>query len=248
MNNFQQRHYKKSLPRSQIYHGYEDLSTDTNYPIWRRQERRSKYAVQLASWQLRSNSPKTSVCPSVVTRQKPPINGSVVLGADETPWPCSAPSWYTPLPLQWRHNGHDGVSNHQPHDCFLSRLFRRRSKKTSKLRVTGLCAGNSPGTGEFPAQMASNTECFRLMTSSCLEWFWVSRRIFIYSHYNTIVFFSKMSVCPSVTPFSLCSHHCIMKFSGVITNDQGEVHANDQGQRSKVKVTGVKTNLSVSRP
>ena len=34
----------------------------------------------------------------------------------------------------------------------------RRSKKTSKLRVTGLCAGNSPVTGEFPAQMASNVE------------------------------------------------------------------------------------------
>ena len=61
-------------------------------------------------------------------------------------------------PLQWRHNGHDNVSNHQPHDCLLNRLFRRRSKKTSKLRVTGLCAGNSPGTGEFPAQMASNAE------------------------------------------------------------------------------------------
>ena len=30
--------------------------------------------------------------------------------------------------------------------------------KTSKLRVTGLCAGNSPGTGEFPAQMTSNAE------------------------------------------------------------------------------------------
>ena len=32
------------------------------------------------------------------------------------------------------------------------------SKKTSKLRVTGLCAGNSPVTGEFPAQMTSNAE------------------------------------------------------------------------------------------
>ena len=60
--------------------------------------------------------------------------------------------------LQWRHNGRDSVSNHQPHDCLLNRLFRRRSKKTSKLRVTGLCAGNSPGTVEFPAQMASNAE------------------------------------------------------------------------------------------
>ena len=62
------------------------------------------------------------------------------------------------LPLRWRHNGRDSVSNHQPHDCFLNLLFRRRSKKTSKLRVTGLCAWNSPGTGEFPAQMVSNAE------------------------------------------------------------------------------------------
>ena len=61
-------------------------------------------------------------------------------------------------PLRWRHNGHDSVSNHQPHHCLFNRLFRRRSKKTSKLRVTGLCVGNSPGTGEFPAQKASNTE------------------------------------------------------------------------------------------
>ena len=60
--------------------------------------------------------------------------------------------------LHWRHNEHDGVSNHQPHDCLLNRLFGRRSKKISKLRVTGLCAGNSPGTDEFPAQMASNAE------------------------------------------------------------------------------------------
>ena len=43
--------------------------------------------------------------------------------------------------LKWRHNGHDGVSNYQPHDCLLSRLFRRKAKKTSKLRVTGLCGG-----------------------------------------------------------------------------------------------------------
>ena len=62
------------------------------------------------------------------------------------------------IPLQWRHDGCNSVSNHQPHDCFLNSLFRCRSKKTSKLRVTGLCARNSPGTGEFPAQTASNAE------------------------------------------------------------------------------------------
>ena len=49
--------------------------------------------------------------------------------------------------LQWRHNDPDGVSNRQPHGCLLNRLFRRRSKKTSKPRVAGLCAGNSPGPG-----------------------------------------------------------------------------------------------------
>ena len=74
----------------------------------------------------------------------------------------------THTPLRRRHNGRDSVSNHQHHDCLLDRLFRRRSKKTSKLRVIGLCAGNSLGTGEFPAQRASNAENFsiwwRLMT------------------------------------------------------------------------------------
>ena len=52
--------------------------------------------------------------------------------------------------LRWRHNEHAGVSNHQPHGCLLNSLFRRRSKTTSKLRVTGLCAGNSPGPVNSP--------------------------------------------------------------------------------------------------
>ena len=61
--------------------------------------------------------------------------------------------------LQWRHKERDGVSNHQPHDCLLKGcLFRPRSKKTSKLRVTGLCAGNSPVTSEFPTQKPSDAK------------------------------------------------------------------------------------------
>ena len=60
--------------------------------------------------------------------------------------------------LQWRGNEREFVSNHQLHECLLNRLFRRRSKKTSKLRVTGLCEGNSPVTSEFPAQSTSNAE------------------------------------------------------------------------------------------
>ena len=52
--------------------------------------------------------------------------------------------------LQWGHNEQDGVSNHHPHDCLLNRLFGSRSKKRSKLRVTGLCGGNSPGPVNSP--------------------------------------------------------------------------------------------------
>ena len=90
-----------------------------------------------------------------------------------TGWPCllfktacsldMAPSrkWSSSgdkLSLWWRHYERDGVSNHQRLDCLLNRLFRRGSKKTSNLRVTGLCEGNSSVAGEFPAQRASNAE------------------------------------------------------------------------------------------
>ena len=50
------------------------------------------------------------------------------------------------------------MASHQPHDCLLQRLIRRWSKKTTKPRITGLCAGNSPVTGEFPALRANNAE------------------------------------------------------------------------------------------
>ena len=55
----------------------------------------------------------------------------------------------------------------------------------------------------------------------------------------------RPSVCPSVTPFWLCSpHRIIMKFSGVITRDQGKVHAKGQGQRSRSQRS--RPNLTVS--
>ena len=57
--------------------------------------------------------------------------------------------------LQWRHNKRACISNDVHHDCLLNRLLRRRSKKTSKLRVTGLCGENSPANGKFPAHRAS---------------------------------------------------------------------------------------------
>ena len=64
--------------------------------------------------------------------------------------------------LQWRHNEGDGVSTYQPHDCLLNRLFRCRSNQTSKLRVSGLCEGNSPLTGRFGYKQISSEAWFDL--------------------------------------------------------------------------------------
>ena len=70
------------------------------------------------------------------------------------------------------YNERGGISIHWHLDCLLKRLFRCRSKKTSELCVDGLCAGNSPFTGEFPAQKASNREkvsiwrCHHVMLST----------------------------------------------------------------------------------
>ena len=64
-------------------------------------------------------------------------------------WVCHVVD-HVQAPLHWPHNDHDGVSNHQHHGYLLNRLFRRRSKNTSKLRVTGLCVGNSPRSVNSP--------------------------------------------------------------------------------------------------
>ena len=61
--------------------------------------------------------------------------------------------------LQWCHNECHGISNHQPHDCLLNCLFRPRSKKTSSPATSlAFVWGNSPVTGEFPAQRATNAK------------------------------------------------------------------------------------------
>ena len=97
-----------------------------------------------------------------------------------------------------RHNGRDSVSNHQPHHCLRKRLFGCRSEKTSRLRVTGLCVGNSPGTGEFPAQMASNAFPFDdvIMISLLLNICFLSNNISFCIHVNkTLKHFSSYVPC-----------------------------------------------------
>ena len=65
-------------------------------------------------------------------------------------------------PLQWRHNEHDSVSNHPPHDCLLNRSFGRRSKKTSKLRSLAFVRG-------IHRRPVKCGKCFHLMKSSCIS-------------------------------------------------------------------------------
>ena len=72
-----------------------------------------------------------------------------------------APDMPANLTSRWCHNGRDGVSNHQPRDCLLKRLLRRKSKKTSKLRVTGLCAGNSPRPVNSPYKWPVTRKMFQ---------------------------------------------------------------------------------------
>ena len=76
--------------------------------------------------------------------------------------------------LEWSHNEHDGVSNHQPHDCLFNRLFTHRSKKTTKLRVTGLCAGNLPVTSSWSQKWLMVTPWHRdassITDSLCEHW------------------------------------------------------------------------------
>ena len=76
---------------------------------------------------------------------------------------------YTFYPLEWRNKKRDGVSNPRHVGCLLNRLFRRRSKKRSNLRVTGLCEGNSTVTGKFPSPRDSNAENGVIMHFSALR-------------------------------------------------------------------------------
>ena len=80
-------------------------------------------------------------------------------------------NWFPPLTckyrwqysLQWRQNGCDNVSNHQPHDY----LLERRSKRTSKLRATGRCVGIHRWPVNSPHKGPVTRKIFHLMTSSC---------------------------------------------------------------------------------
>ena len=109
----------------------------------------SSYCNRVAKW--RHPSPLHSCIPYMLENIQNTLPGNQ-RNLDISTWILIGMDWYSTL--QWRQNERASVSNHQPHDCLLNCLFRRRSKKTSKLRVTGLCAGNSPVPVNSPHKRA----------------------------------------------------------------------------------------------
>ena len=112
------------------------------------------FIQQLVQAHIKENTKDPHYCPFVMGIHRSPMNshhkGSVMRKAFPFRDVIMLQDYYTDID--------DCVSNHQPHGCLVNRLFKHRSKKTPNLRVTGLCEGNSPVTGEFPAQRASNAE------------------------------------------------------------------------------------------
>ena len=116
--------------------------------------------------------------------------------------------------LRWRHNDHPVVSNHQPHGCLLNRLFRRRWKKTSKLRVTGLCAGNSPGPVNSPYKGQWRGKCFHLMTSSWAGIQACSWQLGIWTMYSQVIYTPVKVYCQNV-PLNIQRWKCKIIYSFV---------------------------------
>ena len=71
---------------------------------------------------------------------------------------------------------------HRRLNCLLNRFFRRRSKKTSKLHITGFLWGESTGHRWIPLRKCQlRGKCFHLMTSS-----WLPNRSPLLAHWIVV--------------------------------------------------------------
>ena len=121
---------------------------------------------------------------------------------------CQTWWWWWPLmrmTLHWRHNERDDVSNHQPHDCLLNRLFRCRSKKTPKLCVTGLYAGTSPWPMTSTHKWSATREMFSF--DDVIMW-WLNYLVFVSLYClwrcSYLWFFFYLIFIWKYVPLSLC--------------------------------------------
>ena len=111
----------------------------------------------------------------------------------------------TCITLQWCHNEHDGILNNWHLNCLLNRLFRHRSKKTSKLHVTGLCEANPPVTVDSPHKGPVTWKIF-----PCDDVFMISVRIYI------SVKDKKISSCMGISFVKITwSWDCLISVTGI---------------------------------
>ena len=103
--------------------------------------------------------------------------------------------------LQWRHNERDGVSNHQRLGCLLNRLVRRRSKKPSKLLITGFVRGihrwpvNSPHKGPVTRKMLPLDDVtigHHVESSIDIEYHFYAKKLFYANWENVAIVLHRM--------------------------------------------------------
>ena len=141
--------------------------------------------------------------------------------------------------LQRRHNDRYSVSNHQRLDCLLNHLFMCRSKKTSKLRVTGLCKGNIPVSSEIPTQIASNAENVSIwwrhhgtIRSSLIS--------LLTSWHSLTLTASVFVLAPSFVPCSLVTSQLVLnECSGIAERPPEDDHTTVLVNRIQQKLTSI---------
>ena len=108
-----------------------------------------------------------------------------------TEWKWYCMSTYS---LQWRQNGRDSVSNHQPNDCLFSQQFIQTQIKenTKAPRHWPLC-GKFTGTGEFPAQRVSNAD------DVSIWWRHHGLKITYLGMFSIKICFCKLILCTCIT-------------------------------------------------
>ena len=109
---------------------------------------------------------------------------------------------YSDSSLRWRHNDHDCGSYYQPHGCLLNRLFRRKSKKTSKHRVTGLCVGNSPGPVNSPHKEPVTRKMFPF--DDVIMWCHRLRQIWHHGDFRFSVYRQPLTIIPYLVVIVTC--------------------------------------------
>ena len=174
---------------------------------WEKMHKWVKWRRNISAWNLRANTtsmfedrlPYIYLC-------RTDANLHVAFDASASWWKFEMyrgwcirafPAFWPPdSALHWRHNGRDCVSNHRPYDCLLNRLFKRRSKKTSKLRVTGLCAGNSPGPVNSPHKWPAARKMFPFDDVVMVTWFFLTIYVPLTHMYKTIQCHNCVCWCP----------------------------------------------------